>query len=750
MFLRKIAGIKAVGRFRTGGISGGEYGKYTLFYAGNGRGKTTLCSMLRSLQTNDPSHLLKRRSFKAAIPQEVQLLMDTGLVKFSAGAWSANADDFHIFDQHFINANVHGGHEIDVVHRRNFYRVVVGPQGVLLAEEIDALDAATTAKQLEITNEKKVLQQHIPKGMTLEAFLKLPADAGIDGKIAEAEKALKAVEAAADIAAHAKLKPVALPALPPTFEAMMGAGLPEVSAAAAGIVQAQLATHGFHDGGEAWLAEGIPYIHDDKCPFCGSEIAGSALVTAYQGYFSEAYEAHKAALVALAEDLEASLGPTPGLKFEQGFKDAAREGAFWAQYLDPDFVAPAEPVGGADDVAALYAAALVRMRAKLATPLDAVTAAPPYDGALATWEKIAADLEPVNAAMVQANVAIEAVKAANAKADKAVATAKLAALKATKKRHMAPFADLAAAYDVMIKAKEKLVADKDVKKAELDVYDAKILGGYEADINAVLTRFNAGFRLAKCGKNYVGKTPQSAYCLQFDGNDVDISKADGDEPSFDSTMSAGDKSTFAMAFFLVQLNRDPKLANKIVVFDDPFTSLDDFRREMTAKAIVRVGETASQVLVFSHDKYFLDAVRRKIHGPPCVTMQISGSGGNSALEPWNIDWEVKEGYLQDHMALADYASGVTTDAKAMRTTMRPLLEKYIRYRFPNQNQDGLWLGDMLQNIRADPQHPLTQQYQELDDINEYTAPFHHDPNTAFDADEVLAHAKRTLAIVGGC
>ncbi len=750
MFLKKIAGIKAVGRFRTGGISGGEYGKYTLFYAGNGRGKTTLCAMLRSLQTGDATHLLKRRSFKAAIPQEVQLVLDTGHVKFSAGAWSAKAEDLHIFDQHFINANVHGGHEIAVDHRRNFYRVVVGPKGVALAEAIDALDAAATAKQAEITNEKKVLQQHVPKGMTLEAFLNLPADPAVDAKIATAEKALTAVEAAADIAARGKLKPVTVPSLPPTFEALMLAGLPEVSVAAAARVQAQLDAHDFHEDGEAWLAQGVPHIRGGKCPFCGSAVAGSPLITAYQGYFSDAYDAHKVALIALAEDLEAALGPAAGLKAEQGLKDAARDGAFWAPYLDPTFVAPAEPAGVADDIAALYAPALARMTAKLAAPLDGAVSTPAHQAALAGWDKTAAGLELANAAMAKANLDIDAVKAANAKADKVAAAATVAALAATRKRHTAPFAGLATAYDGTIKAKEKLVADKEAKKDELDAYDAQILGGYETDINAILTRFNAGFRLAKCGKNYVGKTPQSAYCLQFDGHDVDISKADGDEPSFDSTMSAGDKSTFALAFFLAQLDRDPNLAKKLVVFDDPFTSLDDFRREMTAKAIFRVGEKASQVLVFSHDKYFLDAVRQKLHGAPCVTMQISGSVGNSALEPWNIEREVKEGYLQDHMALVDYASGLTTDAKAMRTTMRPLLEKYIRYRFPNQLLDGVWLGEMLKIIRADPTHALTPQYKELDDINEYTAPFHHDPNTAFNADEVLAHAKRTLAIVGGC
>ena len=57
---------------------------------------------------------------------------------------------------------------------------------------------------------------------------------------------------------------------------------------------------------------------------------------------------------------------------------------------------------------------------------------------------------------------------------------------------------------------------------------------------------------------------------------------------------------------------------------------------------------------------------------------------------------------------------------------------------------------MLAVIRADTVHPLTPQYSELDDINGYTAPFHHDPNTPFVEDEVRAYAQRTIAIVGGC
>ena len=750
MFLKKIVGIKAVGRFRTGGIRGGEYEKYTLFYGGNGRGKTTLCAVLRSLQTNDPSHVLKRRTFKSNSAQEVQLLFDSGLVMFSAGAWSASIPDLHIFDQHFINANVHGGHQIDVVHRRNFYRVVVGPTGVGLAEQIDHLDASATSRQQEITAEKKVLQQHVPTGMNLETFLKLQADADIDAKISAAEKTVKAVNAAADIAARTKLKAVVLPTFPAEFEALMAKGLPGIAVDAAALVQSQLDAHNFHDKGESWLATGLAHVRKDACPFCGASVTANPLIAAYQYYFSDAYNLHKAALDKLAQQLDGGLGQAAGLRASQGFKDAERDAAFWSAYVEHGYVNPIESEYLFTHVDALYTAASARLASKIAAPLDDRPATLAYLEASSAWSKTRQRLEEANVAMVIANAAIDRVKEANANTNKTAAIETLMRLKAAKARHSAPFADLACGYEALLKEKSRLVADKEAMKNDLDLYDAEILGSYEKAINAILARFNAGFRLAKCGKNYVGKIPQSAFCLQFDGNNVDISKTDGDEPSFDSTMSAGDKSTFALAFFLAQLDRDPDLRKKVVVFDDPFSSLDDFRREMTAKAIVRVGVRASQVLVFSHDKHFLDTVRRKIHDSTYLAMQISCVAGNSVLEPWDIEREVKEGYLQDHMSLADFANGVTTNAEPIRTIMRPLLEQYIRYRFPNEIRDGLWLGDMLAIIRADENHPLMPQYTELEDINEYTAPFHHDPNAFFSPDEVLAHAKRTVAIVGGC
>lgn len=752
MFLKKITTIKNVGRFKAARIGGGEYGRFTLIYGGNGRGKTTLCSILRSLQRNDPKLIQRRKTFKATSEPEVGLLLNSGQTRFSAGAWTAGQPNIHILDQQFVTENVHGGDQIHVEHRRNFYRIVVGPTGVALAEEVDRLDAAATAKQAEISSEKKVLEQHIPAGMKLDAFLKLAADSDVDDKVDKAEKALKAINNGAAIASRRLLEVPFLPSLPDGFLDLLAKGVDGIGSDAAARVHQQIARHDFRDGGEAWLSQGLAHAGEEHCPFCAASLEGNHLIDAYRGYFSDAYAAHKQAITDMATALNRALSSTAALKVEQAFGQLASDAEFWKTYCDHGYT----PSGAAGritaEVEALFDAAKAMLKTKVASPLEPLEASAVFVEAQSKWLATIVELETHIATFAEANSRIQAVKNANAVADKAKAEATIATLRAVKKRHSEPVLGLASNYAKLLNDKKALVADKDAKKIALDTYDETVIGAYEADINGFLVSFGASFRLAQCGKNYVGRVPQSTYCLRFDSSVVDVTKTSADDPGFDTTMSAGDKNTFALAFFLSQLKRDPDIANKIVVFDDPFTSLDDFRRAMTAKEIVRAGEPgqAAQVIVLSHDKFFLDAVRSQVHGTTCTPFQISASAGSSSIELWDIEREVKEGYLQDHIRLQDFAEGRGGEARHMRTVMRPLLERYIRYRFPNQILEGKWLGDMLAAIRTDAGHPLMPQFNDLDDINSYTAPFHHDPNAPFVDDEVRAYAQRTVAIVGGC
>ena len=71
--LRKIVAIKNVGRFENYGASSDlQLRRYNLFYAPNGRGKTTLCAILRSFQTGQPEFIIGRRTLGSSGSIEVK------------------------------------------------------------------------------------------------------------------------------------------------------------------------------------------------------------------------------------------------------------------------------------------------------------------------------------------------------------------------------------------------------------------------------------------------------------------------------------------------------------------------------------------------------------------------------------------------------------------------------------------------------------------------------------------------------
>lgn len=750
MYLRKIVKLQNVGRFHKPSISGGEYGKFTLFYAGNGRGKTTICAVLRSLKTGNAALIEDRRTLGESALPEAQLLLDSGVAAYAKGKWNNTVNAIHIFDGTFVTDNVHVGEEVSTDNRRSLYRIIVGTKGVKLAEEIDGLDAKITAITSQIGTEKKALQQHVSGGLTFEKFLALVEDPDIEKKIAALQGKIKAANQAAEIAAKPLLQAQDVPGLPAGLLSALEKTIESVSANAAEKLEAHLTKHKFDDDGESWVATGLQHVHDDLCPFCASSVKGNSLVEAYRSFFDEAYETFKASLIELQDSIELSLSEAAALKAKTRFVNLASEVEFWRTFGSVNFTA----VPSLDDmvacIAALYSEAKAAIDAKIAAPLEKLNTTN-LKKAADDWTATFSELESCNTSLAAANVGIQAIKDATDSVNKSALEMELGELEAVKARYAPNVKAIADGYNKLVTDKTNLVGQKDQKKVELDTYDSTVLPKYHAAINGFLAQFGAGFSLMKSEKNYVGKVPQWTYTIGINKHAVDITKKPGQgEASFQTTMSAGDRNTLALAFFLSQLELDPDLKDAVVVFDDPFTSLDEFRRVMTAKTIFRIGQNASQVIVMSHDKHFLNDVFGKIFGAKCETFQISSTKKSSSIEPWDLEREVKEGYLQAHMELKDFHDGHAGDAKAMRTLMRPLLEKYIRYRFPNQIPDGKWLGDMLAIIAADPNHPLTPLYQDIDDINQFTAPYHHDPNTAFDEDEVKTFVGRTLAIVGGC
>jgi wobble nucleotide-excising tRNase len=144
-------------------------------------------------------------------------------------------------------------------------------------------------------------------------------------------------------------------------------------------------------------------------------------------------------------------------------------------------------------------------------------------------------------------------------------------------------------------------------------------------MNEHLDNFNAGFRIAETTHTYPGGVATSSYQLVINKTRVDI--GDGrtplDRPSFKNTLSGGDRSTLALAFFLADLERDPDRQSRIVVFDDPMSSQDAFRRRQTIHEIRRTGRECAQVIVLSHDAAFLRQVWEKCPSDQRAAVQLA-------------------------------------------------------------------------------------------------------------------------------
>ena len=155
----------------------------------------------------------------------------------------------------------------------------------------------------------------------------------------------------------------------------------------------------------------------------------------------------------------------------------------------------------------------------------------------------------------------------------------------------------------MIKQKEKI-------RELLNNHTKSVVKPYEQCINHYLDDFNAGFRITETKHGYPGGAAASSYQIVI--NDTSIGLGDGrtptDRPSFKNTLSSGDRTTLALAFFLAHLGQDQNLDAKTVVFDDPFSSQDAFRRRQTVHEIAKVGRKSAQVIVLSHDSTFLKQV----------------------------------------------------------------------------------------------------------------------------------------------
>lgn len=494
--LKKFIAIKNVGRFRnSAGTPNPQLKRQTFIAGANGFGKTTICAILRSLATGEPAHVIGRKTLGSTDPISVELLVDSGLARFDSGQWSTTHPNIAIFDGVFVAQNVHAGEVVDVDQRRNLYRVIIGAEGVALAEEEGRLAAESRTKTVEITSAGRDVSQHCPPGMTAADFIALPADPDIDRHIVEQEAVVRSCTEATAVGARPELATIPFPAVPIAFADVLGTSLDDMGADAERLIAEHLARHGMSSEDYGWLAAGVDHA-TDSCPFCGQDLKGLDLIKAYRSIFSEQYKALGRNVQAMRDTIQGLLGDAAVGRMNTLAEQNAAAVEFWRHHvvIDPTALSFTEETRDAARTIGIEALALLDQ--KVVTPLEKVPLSDGYSSARVLFDEATVKADELNRAIKAANTLIEEKKREVAQTDLQSAKNQLTRLKAIRARHTEPASGHCDAHTRLVQEKADAETAKDAARSQLNTHTRTAMPAYELRINELLDLFNAGFTIA--------------------------------------------------------------------------------------------------------------------------------------------------------------------------------------------------------------------------------------------------------------
>lgn len=363
-----------------------------------------------------------------------------------------------------------------------------------------------------------------------------------------------------------------------------------------------------------------------------------------------------------------------------------------------------------------------------------------------------AEVAALSERLVGTNARLAIVKEQAAADDLSALGTDLAKLRAQKARYEPEILPHCDNYLTEKAAKTATEALRAQARAALDQYRQQIYPAFEAAINDCLRRFGASFRLGEIQSVNTRAGSSASYVVVINQQNVDVTAEAG--PSFRNTLSAGDRNTLALAFFFASMEQDPNLANKIVVIDDPMTSLDDHRTLRTREEIMALTARVRQVIVLSHSKPFLCSLWEQADRNASISLRINRAAVGSEIALWDVrndsisEHDKRHELVRAYLQVADPAK-----EREVAQALRPILESFMRVaypeHFPPETLLGPFIGICEQRVGGPNEILLAADIAELRSLLNYANRFHHDPNPAWqtaainDA-ELSDFAQRTL------
>lgn len=766
--LKKITKLQSVGLFQSGTPVPADFDRVTLLYAENGRGKSTLAALLRACALGDAAKLQAKKTLDTATPQEAALLFEFGgkntPITFSNGAWNATVPQIVVFDAEFVEHNVYSGQGVRPEQRRALLEFALGDQAVKLQKKIGDL----TKKISEETTKRGDAEKRIAsfsQQLSLAQFIALTPIPDAQQQINALFKRIDAAKNAAALSFRQAPTVLIAPAFDTDeFFAVLAKKLADVEKDAEAVVRQHFAKHPVLPGIEAWASTGQSFAGGDDCPFCGQKLEGLALIEAYKGYFNQAYAGLKRQVGGLAQRAATDLADerVSALKSQVATNTACIEA--WKDQFE---ITP--PLLSSDQltqaIAGARAAAIALAAAKQGQPLDAFGTAANKAEILERLGKIGAAVTAYNEQINATVNMIDSFKKKLIGENVQVLQTQVRSLEIALARQHSDAIKAVGYYQTAEAERRARDDEKKQIRAQLDQLMVATLEQYQLQINQWLGKFAADFTIEQMKPNYQGTgDPRTEYGLRLRDRPVPVVGRKDIDADFGSTLSEGDKRTLAFAFFLARITSDrAMLMNQILVLDDPVCSLDRNRRALTVEVLAELASKCAQMIVLSHDAYFVRELRDMLaKSHPAVVPRIASisrvQGDYSAFAACDIEDLCASDYYRHHRQLTEFVAGTYQgNIRDVAKAVRLFLEGFYHRRFPGLLPTRCTFGKVILAITQAPVGTpiscLQPRVDEMTKLNIFAGRFHHDTNpgnadTAPVTDgELKPYVQRALSLV---
>lgn len=702
--LEKIEYVKNIGRFYDVSIKGTAdsdpgFKKFNLIYADNGTGKSTFSTILKSLWKNDPQRLIEKRTIGCADESNISIQVGGKTHIFQNGKWNQIPEiAIEIFDEEFVAKNVFSPNGVELENRRELFNyIVLGEENVAKVAEVKKLndlingDLKTKIDDAETKLKKAAIIQDIK---ILDSKPELD-DNTLKTMRSSVEENNKIITHAERITKEKKLENIT-DFENISFAEVISADLSSLSLAADYKTHVQIHNEWIKDGMEILKSEA-----KESCPFCFQAVKNNSAIATYKTLFSEEYET-------LRKKVGDQILSTDRIYSEAAVKNVidlinrnSERCAFWHK-LDKKIPESLALDISLEEVVGIFKKTLKNLlERKKDNLLEAISSNENEREGLSNENKFREAIAKYNLLITEFNTFIQVVKDASRDIEELK-------LKNENNHTTVVCNDVGYRDEKTSKIyktlkeyrKQKKDAETQIKvlREEIDQASLKVLEDYEQSINRELENFGVEFSIKGIKRRSDSSRTESVHfniCLK--GESFNPNGSSDNPYKLSNTLSTGDKSTLAFAFFIAKY-REKDISNQIFVFDDPITSLDFFRKIQTKNTIIRFSKNAAQVIVLTHSmefaKLFNDVKKERF-------IQIIKNNLSSGLSyiPYNkfSDMSIEKhshNYNNIQKYIADPAS---VNRLEVMKSVRPYAETTISQCLPDFA--SLSLGKMIERLK---------------------------------------------------